>query len=105
MTADKGRRRFWHDMHVSVGFYATLLLLVMALTGLTWSFGWCREAASWLLGGGPELKRLLYSLHTGSWGGLATKTLYFIASLIGALLPWTGYYLWWKKQRNRRPGK
>ena len=29
-----GRRRFWHDCHVSLGFYATLLLLVMALTGL-----------------------------------------------------------------------
>ncbi|WP_288817084.1 PepSY-associated TM helix domain-containing protein, partial [uncultured Alistipes sp.] len=27
-------RRFWHDCHVSLGFYATLLLLVMALTGL-----------------------------------------------------------------------
>ena len=40
-----GRRRFWHDCHVSLGFYATLLLLVMALTGLTWSFGWYRTAA------------------------------------------------------------
>ena len=105
VAADKGRRRFWYDMHVSVGFYATLLLLLMALTGLTWSFGWCREAASWLLGGGPELKRLLYSLHTGSWGGLTTKMLYFVASLVGALLPWTGYYLWWKKRRQRHPGR
>ena len=102
VTADKGRRRFWYDMHVSVGFYATLLLLLMALTGLTWSFGWYREAAYSLLGNGPELKKLFYSLHTGSWGGLATKTLYFIASLIGAMLPLTGYYLWWKKRKLQR---
>uniref|UniRef100_UPI0027350C2A PepSY-associated TM helix domain-containing protein n=1 Tax=uncultured Alistipes sp. TaxID=538949 RepID=UPI0027350C2A len=46
-----GRRRFWHDSHVSLGFYATLLLLVMALTGLTWSFGWYRTAAYELFGG------------------------------------------------------
>ncbi|WP_301207918.1 PepSY domain-containing protein, partial [uncultured Alistipes sp.] len=42
VSCSEGRRRFWHDCHVSLGFYATLLLLVMALTGLTWSFGWYR---------------------------------------------------------------
>lgn len=47
-------RRFWHDCHVSLGFYATLLLLVMALTGLTWSFGWYRTAAYVLFGGTPQ---------------------------------------------------
>lgn len=39
-----GWKRFFYDLHVSGGFYATLLLLVMALTGLTWSFGWYRNA-------------------------------------------------------------
>ena len=48
-------RRFWHDCHVSLGFYATLLLLVMALTGLTWSFGWYRTAAYALFGGTPQI--------------------------------------------------
>lgn len=38
----KGWRRFWFDLHVSAGVYATLLLLVMSLTGLTWSFPWYR---------------------------------------------------------------
>ncbi|WP_299220855.1 PepSY domain-containing protein, partial [uncultured Alistipes sp.] len=47
-------RRFWHDCHVSLGFYATLLLLVMALTGLTWSFGWYRTAAYALFGGSQQ---------------------------------------------------
>ncbi len=36
--------RFLYDLHVSGGFYATLLLLAMSLTGLTWSFGWYRDA-------------------------------------------------------------
>ena len=36
--------RFFYDLHVSGGFYAALLLLILALTGLTWSFGWYRNA-------------------------------------------------------------
>ncbi len=36
----KGSRRFWHDLHVAGGMYVLVLLLVMALTGLTWSFPW-----------------------------------------------------------------
>ena len=39
-----GWHRFFYDLHVSGGFYATLLLLALALTGLTWSFGWYRDA-------------------------------------------------------------
>lgn len=48
---NKGVRRFWYDVHVSLGFYATLFLLVMALTGLTWSFSWWRSMAYNLIGG------------------------------------------------------
>lgn len=36
--------RFWYGLHVAGGMYALLLILVMALTGLTWSFGWYRTA-------------------------------------------------------------
>ncbi len=207
-----GRRRFWHDCHVSLGFYATLLLLVMALTGLTWSFGWYRTAAYALFGGPqqtvaaqekpsrkadsgnrherersgertagreqgkrqaetearpfdyavwdevleqltahytayktivltqteaqvarqsamrridratfdprsgrlaeitryeemPRQQRLrgwFYAFHTGTWGGIWTKILYFIAALIGASLPLTGYWLWWRRCMNKR---
>lgn len=39
-----GWYRFFYDLHVSGGFYATLLLLVLTLTGLTWSFDWYRNA-------------------------------------------------------------
>ena len=45
ITFRKGKNRFWYDLHVAGGFYALLLLLVMALTGLTWSFEWYRNGA------------------------------------------------------------
>lgn len=217
----KGKNRFWYDLHVAGGFYAMLLLLVMALTGLTWSFEWYRNGAYALFGAGEakqtavverkapkiaetpvcpgscrdctlpvcvkgvenkntaveqsgmerwnvdavtaatkfdswqkayenvvtmvphfetitvsagtvsvkvskygnlraadkymfdkdcgaitsvelykdsarkgKLSGWFYSLHTGSWGGLLVRVLYFLAALLGATLPITGYYLW-----------
>lgn len=204
VTRRHGWRRFWYDSHVTLGFYATALLLVMALTGLTWSFGWYRTAAYALFGGSapapasaqtaqrarttppptsptmpsvsasaptasvnyaawdtalseltaryptfgtitlgagtaqivadarakvrrsdtatfdpqtgrlervveygstPRSQRLrgwFYAFHTGSWGGIWTKTLYFLAALIGGSLPLTGYYLWLRRRAARR---
>ncbi len=195
VSCTKGWRRFWYDSHVALGFYSTLFLLVMALTGLTWSFGWYRTAAYSLFGGGvkteqshntgslqketqqerprknikpdykvwdnvmqeleeryssygyikvengtvqinktkghgmrksdkvvfdtltgkinnivlyeevpvsQKLKGFFYSFHTGSWGGVWTKILYFIAALIGGVLPLSGYYLWIKRTANKR---
>lgn len=105
VSVTKGWRRFWYDSHVALGFYCMIFLLLMALTGLTWSFGWYRDAAWSLFGEGADaqtLKRLFYSLHTGSWGGMVTKVLYFIAALIGGILPLSGYYLWWKRRTPRR---
>lgn len=217
----KGKNRFWYDLHVAGGFYAMLLLLVMALTGLTWSFEWYRNGAYALFGAGEakqtavverktpkiaetpvcpgscrdctlpvcvkrvenkntaveqsgmerwnvdavtaatkfdswqkayenvvtmvphfetitvsagtvsvkvskygnlraadkymfdkdcgaitsvelykdsarkgKLSGWFYSLHTGSWGGLLVRVLYFLAALLGATLPITGYYFW-----------
>ena len=44
IKANAGWYRFFYDLHVAGGFYSTLLLLVLTLTGLTWSFGWYRDA-------------------------------------------------------------
>lgn len=49
----RGGFRFWYDLHVAGGFYASLFLLAMALTGLTWSFKWYRTAFYTALGGAP----------------------------------------------------
>lgn len=195
----KGWRSFWYGLHVAGGMYVLLLLLVMALTGLTWSFGWYRtgfyrlfgvEAQSSGMGHGnttagtksqarggerhgqkqphekkgdrmahwqdvydrlrteaPDASQIsiadgtatvaanhfgntrgsdrykfdprtgeltertlykdlsksdkirgwIYSMHVGSWGGLLTRFLWFLAALLGATLPLTGYYLWLKR--------
>jgi uncharacterized iron-regulated membrane protein len=47
------RKGFWcfiHDLHNTVGFYCLIPLLILALTGLCWSFSWYRNAASYVLG-------------------------------------------------------
>lgn len=46
----KGWKRLLYDLHVAAGIYATLLLLAMALTGLTWSFQWYRNGFYTLFG-------------------------------------------------------
>lgn len=46
----KGWKHFWYDMHISVGTYALLILLILALTGLTWSFRWYNRGIYSLLG-------------------------------------------------------
>lgn len=218
ISATKGWKRFWYDLHVAGGMYALIFLLAMALTGLTWSFPWYRTAfykvfgvevqqrashgneqkhnehkgntglanqekkregngrrsadkregsesnhsdrysvaspfACWqevydkLKHQNPEYKQIsvssgtasvsfdrfgnqrasdrysfntdtgeftetslyqhqdksgkirgwIYSVHVGNWGGMFTRILAFIAALIGAALPLTGYYLWISK--------
>ena len=192
ISVGRGFRRFWYDLHVAGGRAALLFLLAMALTGLTWSFGWYRtgfykvfgvevqqggaHGGAALRGGrgsgqsgknashsssyvcwqqvyeqlalnNPGYKQItlsngvanvsfntfgnqrasdrykfnphngkidevvlykdaekagkirgwIYSVHVGSWGGMLTRLLTFIAALIGATLPLTGYYLWIKR--------
>lgn len=199
VAVGKGRHRFWYDLHVSAGFYAAVVLLVLALTGLTWSFSWYRTAfyaafgvtnqpagaghgvrsaaqgsgkkeartggartktadfSSWqsvydrLSRQHPGYKEItissgsasvsfgragnrraadrytfdpqtgeitqaipyraqdragkirgwIYSVHVGSWGGLFTRVLTFLAALTGGLLPLTGYYLWFRKRAKK----
>ena len=219
ITATKGWRRFWYDLHVAGGMYALIFLLAMALTGLTWSFPWYRTAFYKVFGvevqqrvaqgheqksdaqkrdtklaahrekkregnevrkgersrrpennhsdmysvtspfvywqeiydklrrQNPEYKQIsissgtasvsfnrfgnqrasdrysfntdngeftetslyqhqdksgkirgwIYSVHVGNWGGMFARILTFIAALLGAALPLTGYYLWIKR--------
>mgnify|MGYP003596790039 FL=1 len=49
-----------------------------------------------------KIRGWIYSVHVGNWGGMLTRILTFIAALIGASLPLTGYYLWVKKLMNKR---
>ena len=137
VSTGKGLRRFVYDSHVSLGIYGVVFLLLMSLTGPSWSFHWYRQGAMTVLGGdvrnmehhGQFEKRqqdepaevsimrsdmaqhgqdkkppqvVLMRLHTGEWGGLLVKVIYFLAAIIGALLPWSGYYMWWKRTHPQR---
>lgn len=181
-----GWRRFLYDLHVSGGFYTALLLLVLAITGLTWSFDWSRNALYAAFGIPPtrtevhtssspsatpkaqpdytpwtnllsdlqsrhpdyrsitiqpgsatvstaaygnmraadrytfhpstgcitgaklyadlpnsaKIRGWIYSVHVGSWGGLTTRLLTCLVSLLGALFALSGYYFWLKKRRR-----
>ena len=198
-----GWKRFLYDLHVVGGMYAIVFLLAMALTGLTWSYPWYRNAFYSLFGveqsvqknntkgnehndkrekkapdssidtefvAEPQspylhwqdvyeyvaqenadykqitisngsvnvsfnrmgnqrasdsykfdnrtgrvtdhtyysdnnkrnkLRGWIYSVHVGSWGGMVTRILAFMAALLGATLPLTGYYLWIKRLNKK----
>ncbi len=50
-----------------------------------------------------SVKGWVYWIHTGKWGGLIVKFVYFLACLVGAALPITGYLFWFKRRRRRAP--
>ena len=183
--------RFWYDLHISAGMYVFIGLLVLSLTGLTYSFSWYSKAFYGAFGvelpnrqggghggGGrgaseqkiinmgqwqavldkmkfnnPDYRSIsmqdgtaivaqnftfgnsrasdrftfdphtgnitgsqlykdqdksvkvrgwVYSLHVGTWGGLFSKILTCIIALIGASLPITGYYIYFKRHRKKK---
>ncbi len=55
---------------------------------------------------GTKLRKMNYDIHVGSILGLPGKVLAFLASLIGATLPVTGFIIWWgKKKKQKKPVK
>lgn len=44
--------------------------------------------------GADRLRGWIYSIHTGSLGGILTRILWLLGALLGATLPLTGYYIW-----------
>lgn len=186
---DKGLRPMMHGIHLAGGAYTFVLLLIMALTGLTWSFKWYSNGFYTMLGAktltlsastpkeqpskgkksekkkdfawqealnnlkkaqphftqitlsehkasiktdawgnaraadqyklnsrgdivettpyddteySRKLRGWVFTLHTGAFAGVWSRWLWAIAALIGALLPLTGYYLWWKRIQRKR---
>lgn len=186
-------RRINYDLHNVLGFYAMLLALVLALTGMVWSFGWFESAVyavaaqnaprsapmvsasdttqtgsrasaldiafahAWKstpeadrvsvsppseqakagvirvsgyrgdeiyyhrdamvydqytgkvldrkdyedLNSGEKLIQMNYDIHVGSIGGLPGKILAFLASLVCASLPVTGFIVWFERERKK----
>lgn len=89
----KGRYRLFYDLHVSLGFYVLLWLLALAVTGSAIGLHLVPKGTAWMT--------VFHEIHVGKWGGMATKIITFIVSLIGASLPITGYYLYFKKRSKK----
>jgi len=51
---------------------------------------------------GEKLFRMNYDIHTGAVLGIFGKTIAFLASLLIASLPITGFIIWWKKRRTKK---
>lgn len=49
----RGGRPLLFDLHNALGFYTLLPALILATTGLCWSFGWYRDAVGAVLGEAP----------------------------------------------------
>lgn len=195
IPVSRGLRPFLHGLHLSGGAFTFALLLLMATTGLTWSFKWYKEGFYTLFGAtvattptpaktvpgkgakgkqkkeknfawqqaldkvkqdattfqqitikphsasvkregwgnsrasdqytldatgaitqvtpysdatiDRKLSGWIFTLHTGTFAGAWGRWLWLLVTLIGASLPLTGYYLWWKRifkrQKRRSP--
>jgi hypothetical protein len=49
-----------------------------------------------------KMRGWIFSLHVGNFGGIVTRIMWLLASLLGATLPLTGYYLWIKRKFFKR---
>lgn len=54
---------------------------------------------------GEKLVESNYDIHVGAILGLPGKILAFLASLICASLPVTGFMIWWGRRHNKKPGR
>lgn len=98
IRTSRGWRAFMTTLHTSCGAYASIFLMVMALTGLTWSFAGYRDFACGIFGvDTAKSSPFFYPIHTGGFAGLATRIIWFVAALGGSTLPLTGYYMWLKR--------
>lgn len=98
-------------LHSAGGFWSGVPLLLMALTALTWCFGWYSDFVYFLFQpttpGTREsiLFHTLHALHVGSWYGILSRILWFTASAIGVSLPVTGLLLFIRRLPHKKTGK
>lgn len=80
-------KRMNHDLHNALGLYAAVFLLVMALTGLTWSFEWYKSSFINLFGGRKvEQQQLKSDIHPG----VQKVTLEDVVNVSNGALPYRG---------------
>jgi uncharacterized iron-regulated membrane protein len=53
---------------------------------------------------GEKFIGMNYDIHVGAILGWPTKILAFVASLVCATLPVTGFFIWWNRlKKNKKP--
>ena len=89
-------------LHVAGGFWSGIPLVIMALTGLTWCFGWFGNFVYGLFdpNGDGNLFHTIAALHTGSFLGTFSRIVWLLFSLLGASLPVTGYLIFFRKRHK-----
>jgi uncharacterized iron-regulated membrane protein len=88
-------KRINHDLHNSLGFYSSFLLLVMSLTGLTWSFEWYKEGFFKVLGVEQQKDRKeepLVSTMPANPENAATLAIVDYVNAANTALPYEGDY-------------
>jgi uncharacterized iron-regulated membrane protein len=54
------------------------------------------------MGNGESISAMNYDIHVGAVLGIPGKILAFLASLIAASLPVTGFYIWWGRRNKKQ---
>jgi len=52
-----------------------------------------------------KLNNMNYDIHVGQILGITGKIIAFLASLVCASLPVTGFIIWWGKRKKSKKGK
>ncbi len=94
VVVNKTRHKLFYDLHVSLGFWTLVWILAIAITGAAIGLHLVPKGTAWMTA--------FHEIHVGKWGGIATKVITFTASIIGASLPITGYWLYFKKRAMKR---
>ena len=95
-------------LHVAGGFWIGIPLVLMALTGLTWSFGWYADLVNALFASagddpfGSGAFHTIAPLHTGALGGMPSRILWLIVSILGLTTALTGLILYLHHHHRRK---
>ncbi|WP_237151135.1 PepSY-associated TM helix domain-containing protein [Pontibacter actiniarum] len=90
VKTDANWKRINHDLHNTLGFYAFILLLIMSLTGLCWSFEWYRDGLSSIMGDEVFKGRREKPLSAEATGEASSLQLADYLAKANAILPYEG---------------
>ncbi|HEU4600461.1 MAG TPA: PepSY-associated TM helix domain-containing protein [Steroidobacteraceae bacterium] len=94
----RGRALLW-NLHATIGLWCLLIYLLIALTGITWSYAWYRESLMSLFGG--DIRRLFLPLHSGQFFGMPGMIVFMLASVCMPLFAITGWLLYLQRRNQR----